>query len=67
MANAFPVDEARTGLAAGNPVMQAGVEIRLDAGGLAARRTDGPDLPASQSFWLAWSQFHPGTLLWRAP
>jgi len=42
-------------------------DIRLDAGGLAARRTDGPDLPASQSFWFAWSQFHPGTLLWRAP
>jgi hypothetical protein len=24
----------------------------------------GPGLPSHEAFWFAWSQFHPGTLLW---
>jgi hypothetical protein len=62
---AFPVERAREALRAGEEVRLAGVELRLDAGGLAARPADGgPDLPAHEAFWFAWSQFHPGTLLW---
>lgn len=67
VAVAFAVAEAKAELAAGQPVTLAGVKVRLDAGGLIAVLASGPELPTSQSFWFAWSQFHPGTLLWRAP
>ncbi len=64
---AFPVAEAKAELADANSVAMAGVQVRLEAGGLVGALVGGPDLPTSQSFWFAWSQFHPGTLLWRAP
>lgn len=65
---AFPVARAEAELEAGRPVAAGGVELRREAGGLAARATGGgPDLPGQQAFWFAWSQFRPGTLLWAPP
>jgi hypothetical protein len=62
---AFPADRARAALANGDAVELAGVELVGDGGGLRARRSGGGDeLTAHQAFWFAWSQFHPGTVLW---
>lgn len=63
---AFAADEARAALAAGDEVELAGIELAPDGGGLRARAADGDELPAHEAFWFAWSQFHPGTELWRA-
>lgn len=62
---AFVADEARAALAAGDDVELAGIELITDGGGLRARTTDDAELPAHEAFWFAWSQFHPGTELWR--
>ncbi|MGB0504789.1 MAG: DUF3179 domain-containing (seleno)protein [Pikeienuella sp.] len=40
------------------------VKLQIDAGGIRAVDTDGADLGSHQSFWFAWSQFHPDTALW---
>jgi hypothetical protein len=61
---AFPVEEALSALEGGERVTIAGVEVRPDGDGLRVRATDGPELPAHQAFWFAWSQFHPRTELW---
>ncbi|MGH7263275.1 MAG: hypothetical protein ACREMB_00275, partial [Candidatus Rokuibacteriota bacterium] len=62
---AFPVAAAKDDLREGRRVVSGGVEVRLDAGGLAARPVGGGhDLPGHQAFWFAWSQFRPETLLW---
>lgn len=55
---------ARATLAAGGEVAVGEVELVADGGGLRARTAAGADLPAHESFWFAWSQFHPGTELW---
>lgn len=60
---AFVASVARLTLAAGEPVTQGGVEVVEEAGGLVAR-VGGNPVPSHQSYWFAWSQFHPGTLLW---
>ncbi|HSM01380.1 MAG TPA: DUF3179 domain-containing (seleno)protein [Acidimicrobiia bacterium] len=60
---AFPVGPAIARLQEGEAVAMAGVELRIDAGGLVAV-VAGEPIPSSQSFWFAWSQFHPDTLLW---
>jgi len=62
---AFVADEARTALAEGEDVTLGGVELFLDGGGLRAR-AGGDELAAHEAFWFAWSQFHPGTELWRS-
>lgn len=63
---AFPRAAAQLALNAGQPVRMGGVEIRRDAGGL--RAFAGKDeLPSHEAFWFAWSQFKPGTGLWRRP
>jgi hypothetical protein len=63
---AFPADEARTALAAGEPVVAAGVELVDDGGGLrAVTEATGAPVSAHESFWFAWSQFHPTTELWQ--
>ena len=62
---AFPVIEARQALAAGEDVTLEGIALTVDGGGLRASTTDGDELPAHEAFWFAWSQFHPGTELWR--
>jgi hypothetical protein len=62
---AFAAGQARLTLEAGGYVEQAGVRLSLESGGLVARSTDGEELVSHQSFWFAWSQFHPDTELWR--
>ena len=61
---AFPVDQARAALAAGDKVAFGDIEVTSDAGGLRASVRGGDELPAHQAFWFAWSQFHPETLVW---
>ena len=62
---AFPVEEATDALEAGEVVRDAGVQLELGDGGLVARTADGgPELPAHEAFWFAWSQFRPDTDLW---
>ena len=60
---AFDVEAARAELAAGRPVAFGGVTVH-DAGGLRVRDGDGREVTSHQSFWFAWSQFHPSTDLW---
>ena len=52
-------------VAVGHKVAQGGVTIVTDGAGLQARdnATNEP-IAAHQSFWFAWSQFHPDTLVW---
>lgn len=61
---AFPAEQARAVLAAGDRVELSGVELLSDGDGLRARAASGRELPAHQAFWFAWSQFHPATELW---
>lgn len=60
---AFPVASATYALDTGDAVALNGYEVIADGGGL---RVVGPDgeVVAHESFWFAWSQFHPETLLW---
>jgi hypothetical protein len=60
---AFPVVSATNALDMGDSVALNGYEVIADGGGL---RVVGPDgeVVAHESFWFAWSQFHPETLLW---
>jgi hypothetical protein len=60
---AFPAAAARVALSSGSDVTLAGVVVRMSGGGLVAEIGAVP-LPSKQAFWFAWSQFHPGTLLW---
>ena len=61
---AFPADQASAALTAGLEVTLRGVRILADGGGLVAATTDGEPIASHQSFWFAWSQFHPDTLVW---
>ncbi len=63
---AFPADDARAALASGDDVEASGVELVDDGGGLrAVDATTGDPISSHESFWFAWSQFHPTTELWR--
>ena len=64
---AFPADVARATLLAGGEVEEAGVRLALDGDGLRAELIDGTPVVSHQSFWFAWSQFNPDTLLWAPP
>ena len=61
---AFPVEQALAELAAGGAVAVGNVEAFADGGGLRIRIVGGAELPAHESFWFAWSQFHPDTAVW---
>jgi Protein of unknown function (DUF3179) len=61
---AFPRAAVQLALNAGQPVRLGGVEVRRDAGGLRAFAGK-TELTSQQSFWFAWSQFKPGTGVWR--
>jgi hypothetical protein len=61
---AFPRALAMATLAAGQEVAFEDVRLELSAGGVRAVGSDGADLGSHQSFWFAWSQFHPQTVLW---
>ena len=62
---AFPRGAAFLALTDGIEVGFENVRLELVAGGVRATNADGDDLSSHQAFWFAWSQFHPGTALWR--
>ena len=64
---AFPVAEAREELDAGRPVRLFGASLTADGSGVRAILDDGTEVAGHQAFWFAWSQFHPDTVVWRAP
>ena len=61
---AFSAAQARAHLENGGSVEMDGVSLELDGSGLIARDDAGNQIASHQSFWFAWSQFHPDTLLW---
>ena len=61
---AFHVDSLIKVLDAGEKVEVENIEIVMDARGVRAIDKKGEDLGTHQSFWFAWSQFYPETLLW---
>jgi hypothetical protein len=61
---AFPVEQARAALAAGEPVVFGDLVAELDGDGLRVRGPDGGELVAHPARWFAWSQFHPTTAVW---
>jgi len=61
---AFARAAAQLALTAGERVRLGGVEVRSEAGGLRAF-VGGDEVTSQQAFWFAWSQFKPGTQLWR--
>jgi hypothetical protein len=61
---AFAADAARAELDDGRRVTFGDVELVAESGGLQARLSGGSRLVSRQSFWFAWSQFHPETALW---
>ena len=62
---AFPAAAAGDALDQGEVVEFLGVRVTADADGLRAELADGTPLATTQSFWFAWSQFHPTTELWQ--
>jgi len=61
---AFQREPALAALRAGEPVEFENVRLVLEGDGLRAVDEAGEDLGGHQAFWFAWSQFHPGTVLW---
>ncbi len=61
---AFPAGPARLTLDGRGDVEHAGVRLLAAGGGLVAETVAGESLVSHQSFWFAWSQFHPDTELW---
>ena len=61
---AFPVANAVLALQAGAAVELAGVRVAMDGTGIRAFN-GAEEAPSHEAFWFAWSQFHPGTLLWQ--
>jgi hypothetical protein len=61
---AFQRSAAMIALTRGEEVGFENVRLRLEAGGIRAVDADGADFGSHQAFWFAWSQFHPGTVLW---
>ncbi len=59
---AFPVGATRERLADG-PIEFEGLIVRL-VDSVRVFDSDGEELVSHESFWFAWSQFHPGTVLW---
>ncbi|MEP4249010.1 DUF3179 domain-containing (seleno)protein [Tateyamaria sp.] len=62
---AFQRSTAVAALIRGDSIEVENVRLELDAGGVRAVDIDGTDLGSHQSFWFAWSQFHPDTELWQ--
>jgi len=57
---AFPVEDVTN---ASTPFGFEGVTVTV-TDGIRVFDADGTEIPTHQSFWFAWSQFHPDTLLW---
>lgn len=64
---AFPVAAAREVLEGGGDVLLLGVNVVTNGSGLQALDADGGEIVGHQSFWFAWSQFNPETVVWTAP
>jgi hypothetical protein len=64
---AFPVAAVREELETGATVSMLGVEVVADGSGLRAFAADGSEVVGHQSFWFAWSQFNPETVVWGIP
>ncbi len=60
---AFPAAAARAAVKEA-PVEFSGVRLIEDSGGIRVELDDGTEVVSHQSFWFAWSQFYPETLLW---
>ena len=60
---AFPVRGATRALEAGESVQFEGLTVRL-VDGFRVFDAAGDEVTSHQSFWFAWSQFNPATLLW---
>ncbi|GBE24042.1 hypothetical protein BMS3Bbin02_00307 [bacterium BMS3Bbin02] len=67
VAVAFSVPDLETVLANEDSVSLGGIVIIASGGGFSAQLEDGTPIVSHQSFWFAWSQFNPDTLLWVAP
>jgi hypothetical protein len=63
---AFPVAAVRQELESGTSVSLLGVEVVADGSGLRAFTPDGFEVVGHQSFWFAWSQFNPETVVWES-
>ncbi len=61
---AFPVEQSLLAIANGTDVVLEGIRVVPDGGGLRAERLDGTEIVSHQSFWFAWSQFQPDSLVW---
>jgi len=61
---AFQRSKAFLALKKGIEIAYENVRLKLDAGGIKAVDANGEDIGSHQSFWFAWSQFHPRTELW---
>ena len=62
---AFEVLAASGALREGRAVELAGVTLHLAGSGVRAVDAAGDEIEGHQSFWFAWSQFMPDTLLWQ--
>ena len=62
---AFEVLAASGALREGRAVELAGVTLHLAGSGVRATDAAGNEIEGHQSFWFAWSQFMPDTLLWQ--
>ena len=60
---AFPVESTTKALGPEGETDFEGVRVKL-ADGIRVFDQDGTELPTHQSFWFAWSQFHPNTIVW---
>ncbi len=60
---AFPVNALRDTLSPGEELEFEGLDVRL-TDGIRVYGPDGAELVTHQAFWFAWSQFHPGTVVW---
>lgn len=61
---AFPTEQAVSALLAGDVVATDGLVAMLDGDGLRVVDEGGTEVVAHQSFWFAWSQFWPTTVVW---
>lgn len=59
---AFPVNATKDALADG-PLEYEGLTIRLEDS-IRVYDATGDEVVSHEAFWFAWSQFHPGTLVW---
>ncbi len=64
---ALPVGALASALRLEDSIEFADLVITADGGGFVAALEDGTAVASHQSFWFAWSQFHPDTLLWSPP